>query len=132
MEKQNNPIEDMMNSTISKLKTMVDSSTIIGQPIEGDKGILILPVSKVSVGFVAGGGEYSAKKKKNRKQYPFAGGGSAGVSLTPVGFLCIYGGIVNFIKATDRTPLDKFLENLPDVIKKFTNKKSGQKSAKNE
>ena len=130
MDKPQNPIEEMMNSTIAKLKTMVDSSTIIGAPIESEKGVLILPVSKVSVGFVAGGGEYSAKRKKTKKQYPFAGGGSAGVSLTPVGFLCVCGGIVNFIKATDRTPLDKVLENLPELIKKFSSKNGGQKSAK--
>jgi len=132
MENNPNPIEEMMASTISKLKTMVDSSTIIGKPIEEGKGLIILPVSKISVGFVAGGGEYGSKKKKSKKNYPFAGGGSAGVSLTPVGFLCVTGGIVNFIKATERTNLDKILESLPELIKKFTNKSKGDKTAKNE
>ena len=132
MDNKTNPIEELMNSTITKLKTMVDSSTIIGKPIESDKGLIILPVSKISVGFVSGGGEYGSKKKKTKKNYPFAGGGSAGVSLTPVGFLCVAGGVVNFIKATERTSLDKVLESLPELIKKFTTKNNNGKNAKNE
>ena len=132
MDNKPNPIEELMASTLTKLKTMVDSSTIIGKPIEGAKGLIILPVSKISVGFVSGGGEYGSKKKKAKKNYPFAGGGSAGVSLTPVGFLCVAGNLVNFVKATERTNLDKILESLPEVIKKFTSKNNNGKTAKNE
>ncbi|MBQ7579379.1 MAG: GerW family sporulation protein [Clostridia bacterium] len=132
MEKNENPIEEIMASTITKLKTIVDTSTILGDPIANDKGLVILPVSKISMGFVAGGSELFNNKKYRKNKMPFAGGGSSGVTLTPVGFLVIVNQSVSFIKATERSGLDKILETLPDLIKKFQYKNGGSKNAKNE
>ena len=70
------PIEGLMDVTLEKIKSMVDSNTIIGNPINMPDGTLILPVSKVSFGFATGGSDFPSKTSKQL----FGGGGGAGVS----------------------------------------------------
>ena len=61
-------LEENVNSIIdiamNRLKEVIDVNTVIGKPINTSNNTTILPVSKVSVGFVAGGGEIIAKAKK--------------------------------------------------------------------
>ena len=93
------PIENLMMTTMSSIQDMVDVNTIIGEPIETQNGITIIPISKVSFGFAAGGSEFKGEaiKQYNRKesnediQYnlPFGGGAGAGVSIHPVAFLVV-------------------------------------------
>ena len=45
------PIGNLMNTTMDKIKEMVDVNTIVGEPITSPDGTLIIPVSKVSYGF---------------------------------------------------------------------------------
>ena len=52
------PVENIMRSTMEQLRQMVDVNTIVGSPVETGNGTVLLPVSKVSMGFVSGGGEY--------------------------------------------------------------------------
>ena len=117
-KEKNNPIEEVVDNALKNLNIIADSSTIIGKPIANEAGVVILPVSKVSMGFVAGGGEYPAKKRK--KKDPFVGGSGAGISLIPMGFLTIIGGIPNFIRIENRTTFDKLGDMLPDLIEKLT------------
>ena len=77
--------ESMMEKTLAILKAMVDGNTVIGDVME-IKGASVIPVSKISVGMVSGGGEYG---KKEEYLYPNAGLGGVGASLAPVGFLYI-------------------------------------------
>ncbi len=65
------PIEGLMDVTLEKIKSMVDSNTIIGNPINMPDGTLILPVSKVSFGFATGGSDFPSKTSKQL----FGGGG---------------------------------------------------------
>lgn len=130
MEKEkNNPIEEIMSSAMGKLKTIVDVNTVIGDPIKNDFGAVILPISKVSMGFVAGGGEYpKAEKQKRMKTYPFAGGSGAGVCVTPMGFLTIINNVPNFIRVEHRTSWDKVGDMLPQILEKYlgTNKEDNE------
>lgn len=66
-QNRTNPIEEILGQAMGKLKTMIDVNTIVGDPIANTQGAIILPISKVSLGFVAGGGEYTngTKKPKN-------------------------------------------------------------------
>ena len=75
----------ILGTTIDKIKDMVDSRTIIGDPIDAGNGIKVIPVSKVTYGFASGGTDFPTKSSKDL----FGGGGGAGVTLTPVAFLVI-------------------------------------------
>ena len=52
------PLNDLMDTTMDKIRDMVDSNTIIGEPITTPDGVTVIPVSRVSFGFGAGGGDY--------------------------------------------------------------------------
>ena len=89
MQGNNEKIENLMKNAISKIKDIIDVNTVIGNPINCIDGTLIIPITKVTVGFIAGGGEYSQNipPKNAQKEYPFAGGSTAGFSVSPIGFL---------------------------------------------
>ena len=73
MEKH--PIESLMGTSMESIREMVDVNTVVGEPVHTQDGSTIIPISKVSFGFVAGGGEYgSVQAGENREDMPFAGG----------------------------------------------------------
>ncbi len=117
----NHPIEDIMTTTMTNIKDMIDVDTIIGDSVVMADGTVIIPVSRVSLGFVSGGGEYSCEKKKGadpalRQEvpaFPFAGGTGAGVSVNPVAFLVVSNGKVQLLPVESGTYLDRLLELVP-------------------
>ena len=117
----NNTIDEIIETAFSKLRTMADADTIVGKPIVSDGGTVLIPVSKVNMGFVAGGGEYSevtlAGKKKSDKDYPFAGGSGAGMSITPIAFVSVSGTETKVFALDNKTPLEKILEMTPTIVK---------------
>ncbi len=126
------PIENIMKTTMEQLKEMVDVNTIVGTPILTTGETMILPVSKVSMGFFSGGGEYGQQQKQAVKApiarsgeelsesggdcYPFAGASVAGMTLTPLAFLSVTGGSVKVLPACSQGTLDRALELLPESI----------------
>ncbi len=85
-------IGDVMRTTMENLKEMVDVNTVVGTPVQTGGGAMVVPVSKVSFGFVSGGGEYGAGKQPPQQlpaPLPFGGGAGAGVTVSPVGFLVV-------------------------------------------
>ena len=117
-----NQIEDTIKSAIGKIKEITDVSSVIGKPIEINN-VTIIPISQLSVGFVAGGGEYSAEKGdvKKMKSYPYSGGSGGGISVKPIGFICITNGNYKYIKADGKTSFEKLIESLPSVAKSIIN-----------
>ena len=73
----------LLATTIENVKSMVDVSTVIGEPVHTDDGITLLPVSKVTYGFASGGSDFPTKSDKEL----FGGGGGAGVTVIPIAFL---------------------------------------------
>ena len=116
MEKH--PVESVMDTTLMHLKDMVDVNTVVGDPVIGEAGTLIIPLSKIGIGFVAGGAEYTQDKSD---LMPFGGGGGAGMSVTPCGFLVISNGNVSFLSAQQNDALDKILNNMPQIIREVKN-----------
>lgn len=116
MENKSNKIQDIMNSAVEKIKNIIQTNTVVGEQIKTPKGFVI-PLTKVSIGFVAGGGEYSSEDKqvKTTNAYPFAGGTGSGVSVQPMGFLCVEDGKISLIKLDDKTTLEKILDTMPQV-----------------
>lgn len=123
--KEENRIENLIGNAMSKLKNIVEVDTVVGQPIKLDDGKILVPVAKVSMGFVAGGGEYSAEEKdvKITQNFPFAGGSGAGVCVSPVGFISYdNAGVASYIKVEDVSVFDKLLSDLPNVLSNLINK----------
>lgn len=110
------PLEGLTSVTLEKIREMVGSNTIIGDPITVE-GAMILPVSKVTFGFASGGSDFGAKTTKEL----FGGGSGAGVSVTPVAFLVIKGGNVRTIQLADsNSTVDRALNLLPELVDKLT------------
>ena len=90
---ESNKLREMIDASLSNIKSMLDANTIIGDPIVTDTGTTIIPVSKISVGYVSGGLDYNKKKgdKDQDKNAPanFGGGGGTGISVSPVAFIVI-------------------------------------------
>ena len=118
MEKH--PIGELMETTMSKIRELVDVNTIVGQPIQTVDGITLIPVSKVSFGFAAGGSEFQTKNGKDGQANPFGGGSGAGVKIEPVSFLVIREGTVRMISANsgEKTAVEKLIDAAPDIIEK--------------
>ena len=108
------PIGSLMDTTMEKIKEMIDVNTIIGEPITSPDGTLIIPVSKVSYGFAAGGSDLPTKNKDC-----FGGGSGAGVTIQPVAFLTVYQGDVRLVSVDrEEGTADKLVNMIPDVLKK--------------
>ncbi|HKL94527.1 MAG TPA: spore germination protein GerW family protein [Clostridia bacterium] len=81
-------IGSLMDSTLTQLKSVIDVDNIIGKPIIADDMTTVIPISKVSFGFVMAGGEYNESSPKIKiSEYPYANASGGGVTITPLGFL---------------------------------------------
>ena len=123
------PIEGLMLTAMNSIKDMVDVNTIIGEPIQASNNTVIIPISKVSFGFAAGGSEfkgetideYNKKDKDEQIQYrlPFGGGAGAGVSINPIAFIVVQSNVVKLLPVDHSNTLDKILDYVPDIIEKM-------------
>ena len=116
---------------IDNIKEMIDVNTILGDPVETADGTVILPVSRVSVGFAAGGSEFQSGKERpegknvsdgstDGKGFPFGGGAGAGLSIHPVAFLVVNLGQVRLMPVEGIGPLDKLIDFVPSLLAKGT------------
>lgn len=119
----NDNINNLIGGAMDKIKTIVDSSTVIGEKVETGDGTTIIPISRVTVGYVVGGGEYadlSSRRVANR--FPMAGGSSGGMSLSPVGFLIIGEGDVKFINVENKSLYQTILNTFNSLLNKMNEK----------
>lgn len=112
-EHTEHPIERIMDSAFGKMRMLTDADIIVGNPIIMPDGTSVVPISKISIGIVTGGGEYS---QKQQNEYPFAGASGAGMSVSPVCFLVSDGKSVRMLNVGSKTLLDKVVETVPDAI----------------
>ena len=126
------PIDNMMQTTMENIRGMVDVNTVVGSPVAGAMGTTIIPISKVSFGFIAGGGEYAVEEHRNRTipadVLPFAGGTGAGVSVQPVGFLVVGEDTVKMLPAQTNGPMERVVELLPQLLEDLSQK--GEKNSR--
>lgn len=118
-ELNDNKVEQLIGRLTEQLKTMIDTKMVVGEAIE-TKSVTVIPISKVSVGFIAGGGEYN-KSKEESQSIPFAGGSGAGYSVTPVGFIIVRATDVKLIKVAPNEIAGKILEMVPEVVEAINN-----------
>lgn len=111
-------LPEMLETTISKIREIVDSNTVVGQPITTADGVTILPISKISIGFGGGGSDFATKNSQGES---FGGGAGGGVKVTPVAFLVIQGTSVRMIPVAvpANTTADRLVEMIPDTLDKI-------------
>lgn len=116
-------IERIMQSTLENLRSMISTDTVIGKSFKGPDDSLIIPISKVSVGFVAGGAEYSESPPKVKENdFPHAGGGGAGMSIVPMAFLVCDKHSQELIMVDKEETLGKWADLIPAIVKSLTKK----------
>ena len=119
------PIGTLMQTAMASIKDMVDVNTVIGDPVVASSGATIIPISKVSFGYVTAGGDMAAQDKRHplpeHAEFPFAGGSGAGVSVQPVGFLVVSGDTVRMLPAQSLTVADRMVEPIPGVVEDVKN-----------
>ena len=114
MQESIHPISGVMQTALENIKDMIDVNTVVGEPMVTGSGSTVIPVSKVSFGFVAGGGEYNLPQPDATR--PFAGGSGAGVSMQPVGFLVLSPEGVHMLPAQNKLPLEHTVTMIPKLI----------------
>ena len=112
-------LPNMLDSTIAKIREMVDVNSVVGDPITTPDGVTIIPISKVSVGFGGGGSDFASKNAG--QDNPFGGGVGAGVKVTPIAFLIVKEGSVRMlpVAAPANTTADRLVEMVPDTLDKI-------------
>lgn len=111
------PISDLMATTIEKLRELANSETVVGNPIKVAENTVIIPVSKLSLGFASGGSDFPSKNPKEL----FGGGGGAGVTVTPKAFLVVENGNVRLLQlAKDGESIDRLCNMIPDAINQIS------------
>lgn len=127
------PIEQLMNEAMKNIKGMVDANTIIGDVITTPDGATIIPVTRVSFGFGAGGSEFGAKAQGSEKM--FGGGTGGGVSMNPVAFLVITKESVRIIPVSGAlSTAERIVDIMPELMGKvnnFISSRSSKKASKN-
>ena len=112
-------LPNMLDNTISKIREMVSSNTVVGEPIVVGEDVTIIPVSNISIGLGGGGSDF-VSKHPNQHENPFGGGVGAGVKVTPVAFLIVKDGNVRMlpVAAPANTTTDRLVEMIPDTLDK--------------
>lgn len=111
---KNQSVSGMMGTTIEKIKDLVDTSTVIGEPIKVSDKVTVIPISSVKYGFASGGSDFPSKSNQDL----FGGAGGAGITVTPVAFLVVNDDIVTVknIGFDAEGPIEKALNMVPDIL----------------
>ena len=120
MSERNKKIDRLIDSSVLTLESIADVNAVVGTPITTASGFQIIPFSKVTMGWLSGGGEYGdVKVIKETDAVPFAGGSGSVVSMKPMGFILDDGKSCRIIRITDE-PLDNLIEKASEIIQKVT------------
>ena len=116
-------LESLVDVSLEKIRSLIDVNCVIGSAISLPDGTSIIPISKVSVGFVSGGGEYNdLNAKRNSADFPMAGGTGGGFSVSPIGFFVVDKNKFKLIRADKSTAYLGLIKNATEVMKKFVEK----------
>ncbi|MDK2903005.1 MAG: hypothetical protein PWQ93_924 [Clostridiales bacterium] len=124
---EQHPIQDIMRTTMENIKDMIDVNTIVGDAVETSEGKVIIPISRVSFGFVSGGGDYNITSNRGKEtsanadtaegsKLPFAGGTGAGVTVQPVAFLVVGKEQVRLLPVLYNNVVDRLVDAVPQLL----------------
>ena len=131
MSETNHPINEVLQTTMNKIREMVDANTVVGQPITTQDGVTLVPVSKLSFGFATGGSDFGKTQNVAKN---FGGGAGAGVNVMPVAFLIVKDGNVKILPVAPPPgdTVSRVVDLVPEMFEKVTgyiDKKSAEKKA---
>ncbi len=119
----NHPIESLMKNTMENLKEMVDVNKIVGDTVETPDGNVIIPISRISFGYVAGGSNFDEESQNqqnnsnsNTGDSQFGGGSGGGVSIQPIAFLIVGQGQVRLLPVDRHAMLDRLIDMAPQLM----------------
>lgn len=129
MSENNHPINEVLHTTMSKIKELVDANTVVGQPIVTQDGVTLIPVSRLSFGFATGGSDFGKTQNVPKN---FGGGAGAGVNVIPVAFIIIKDGNVRMLPVAPpaHDAVGRAVELVPEMFDKVTDyidKKTAEK-----
>lgn len=122
MEKNQNPLSEMMQESMEKIRELADTNTIVGQPIQTPDGVTLIPISRVSMG-MGGGGSIFGKKQNVNPEGSLGAGVGVGVRIEPVAFLIVKDGITRVMPVAmpAMSTVDRVVEMVPEVMDRVTN-----------
>ena len=111
-EKNKSSLSAMMETSMDKIRQMVDSNTIVGEPITTPDGVALIPVSRLSYGFGCGGGDHGKNKENS------GAGCGEGVRVEPMAFLVVKGGVTRMLPVGTPaiTTVDRVIEMVPELL----------------
>lgn len=124
---EDHPIQGLMKTAMESLKGMVEVNTIVGDPVETPDGNVIIPISRVSFGFAAGGSEFEGAEQNDsggsngNGQLPFGGGSGGGVTVQPVAFLVVGQGQIRLLPVDNNVLLDRLIDMAPQLMSQLQN-----------
>ena len=131
MSETNHPIHEVLQTTMNKIREMVDANTVVGQPITTQDGVTLIPVSRLSFGFATGGSDFGKTQNVSKS---FGGGAGAGVNVIPVAFLVVKDGNVRILPVAPPPgdTVSRVVDLVPEMFEKVTgyiDKKGAEKKA---
>ena len=132
---KNNPINSLLDISLDNIARMVDINKVVGTPMRVDQNNVVIPISRVTFGFGAGGSEFTTKNSTkaydlelSEELFPFGGGSGGGINIAPVAFLHVKEGNMEIINVNkDSSLLDKMFEIGKDLLINETNKDKKKK-----
>lgn len=137
---KNHPIESLMKTTMENLKEMIDVNTIVGDAVETPDGNIIIPISRLTFGFAAGGSDYGTdetsgdnnqKNNGNTAGYPFGGGSGGGITVQPVAFLIVGQGQTRLLPVDSHAMLDRLIDLAPALVNQLKGMMGKDNNGKN-
>ena len=121
-----NKLQEVISATLAQIKNIIDADTVTGSPILTAQGTTIIPISKVAIGYATGGVDFNDKNAQGTKPQNFGAGGGTGISIQPIGFLCISpDGKAEMVNIGVRSPSDpieqisELIDRSPEIIAKI-------------
>ena len=136
---EQHPIQGLMYTAMQSIRDMIDVNTIVGDAVQTPDGTVIIPISKVGLGFGVGGSDHTpqnaVKAADGSSANLFGGGAGGGVSITPVAFMVVGNGQIRLMPVSPETNIyDRLLDLIPAAIDKIADgvsairKTGGEKS----
>jgi len=112
------PINSLMETAMQSIKDMVDVNTIVGEAVESKDGTIIIPISKVSFGFGAGGSDFG-QKTEEVPDSNFGGGSGGGATIEPVAFMVVGKEEIKLMPIEKNTsPAQDIIDSVPSILDK--------------
>lgn len=116
-------MSEIIKTTLEGIDSFTDVNSVVGSVIKTPDGMTIIPISKITVGFLGGGADYGQKKLSQSQS--FGGGSGAGISISPVAFLTIApDSTVNLIPLNSESKagvdrITSIIERSPEIIERI-------------